>query len=195
MNVKNDSIRYTQVQEMIDFARSKTRSDLLSPIIIAGDFNAPARSDPTDGSKSSAVYMEMMNLMNSTFSDHQVQDALRDAAGEHPVTYGDVIVDEETGERRPRELVLTNAADYCCQLSIDYLIWLSPRSEAPAAFPDNLRYSSSSNDDMARQLKAPAPRLVPASTRVEPFFIDPSVGPYQFAQLSDHYGISATLRV
>jgi hypothetical protein len=173
VNVKNDSIRYTQVQEMIDFAREKVGADTQSPIIISGDFNAPARDEPHDGTKSSRVYVEMMNLIRSTFSDHLVADALHESVGEHPVTYGDVIFDVASGSRRPRELVLTNTADYCCQLCIDYMIWLAPKDIQSSIEPV---------------------RLVQGSTRVEPFFIDPTTGPYKFDQLSDHYGISSVLR-
>lgn len=174
VNEKNDSIRSTQVQEMIEFAHRKVASDDLSPILLAGDFNAPAREDPSDGSKSSGVYLEMMDLLRSTFPSFRVSDALHEACGEHPITYGDVIVDSSTGRKLPRELVLTNTADYCCQLCIDYMIWLAPTSIREDIKPVE---------------------LVPQTTRVEPFFLDASsVGSYTFDQLSDHYGISSTLR-
>jgi endonuclease/exonuclease/phosphatase family metal-dependent hydrolase len=135
------------------------------PVIIAGDFNIDSRGE-------NAEYRYMMDTLVT--AKPALKDLLRETYGEHPITYGDfhsVPHETEAGAvvTTPRELHLTHKADYCCGLSIDYIFMA---------------------DTVANQRE----NVVEVTeTKVEEFFVPPEK--FIFSQLSDHYGVSTTLRV
>jgi len=135
------------------------------PTIIAGDFNIDSREE-------NAEYHYMMNTLIA--AKPTIKDLLKDQFNEHPITYGDFhSVPHETNEGQtvnvPRELHLTHKADHCCGLSIDYIFL----ADTEANKKENI--------------------MEVTETKVEEFLVDPKV--FTFSQLSDHYGVCATLRI
>jgi hypothetical protein len=112
----------------------------------------------------------------------------------HPVTYADA---DDTG--RPRDVVLTAVEDQASSMCLDYMFLLEPaRSPVPA--PASLESSADAMmhgacedvqvGGMAVGRSIRATECV-VEARVEPFFVHEARQP--FAQLSDHYGVSALL--
>lgn len=165
INVINDRARASQVQEIADFVKRKTEGSPY-PAIIAGDFNIDSRGE-------NGEYKYMMDTL--TAAKPTIKDLLKEAYNnEHPITYGDfheIPHETEAGSMvpTPRELHLTHKADHCCGLSIDYIFM----ADTEANRRENLVEIS--------------------ETKVEEFFVDS--GKFPFSQLSDHYGVSTTLRV
>jgi len=101
-----------------------------------------------------------------------VKDLLKET--DHPITYGDfheIPHETEVGKTvtHPREIHLTHKADHCCGLSIDYIML----ADTEVNQRENI--------------------LEVTETKVEEFFVDDRK--FKFSQLSDHYGVSTTLRV
>lgn len=135
------------------------------PVLVTGDFNIDSRGEPNE-------YKYMMATF--TAAKPTIKDLLKEHCNDHPVTYGDfheVPHETEAGQvvTLPKELLLTHRADHCCALSIDYILL--------ADTEENQREKV----------------LTVTETTVEPFFVDESK--FKFSQLSDHYGVSTTLRV
>jgi len=162
INVINDKARATQVQEMADFIKAKTEISPY-PVLITGDFNI-------DSVQENEEYQYMFNTLKG--AKPTVKDLLKEFHNSHPITYGDFFHtphETEMGKMVPvpRDTVLTHKADYCCGLSIDYIM-------------------IADTEENARE------KVVEVTdTQVEPFFVDG----HKFGQLSDHYGISTTLRI
>lgn len=135
------------------------------PVIVAGDFNIDSRIG--------AEYQYMMDTFVQ--AKPTMKDLLAEANnGDHPITYGDYHeVPHETEEDKmvthPRELHLTHKADHCCGLCIDYIFM----ADTEANMRENM--------------------VSVRETKVEEFFVPPEK--FIFSQLSDHYGVSTTLRV
>jgi len=135
------------------------------PTIIAGDFNIDSRGENME-------YKYMMDTLVT--AKPSIKDLLKETYNEHPITYGDFHevpheIEENKMVATPRELHLTHTADYCCGLSIDYIFMA---------------------DTEANKLE----KIVEVTdTKIEEFFVPPEK--FTFSQLSDHYGISTTLRV
>jgi len=135
------------------------------PSIIAGDFNIDSRGE-------NAEYKYMMDTLVG--AKPNIKDLLKETYNDHPITYGDfheIPHEEKEGHvvSVPRELHLTHKADHCCGLSIDYIFM--------ADTEENQR-------EKIMEVK---------DTKVEEFFVDPEE--FTFSQLSDHYGVSTTLRI
>jgi len=153
---------------MADFIKKKTIGSPY-PVLITGDFNINSR-EPTSPTVETKEYKYMVDTLNS--SGVTVRDLLKESYnGTHPITYGDVIEQIEGDKviEVPKETLLTHTADRCCKLSIDYALF----GDTPENHQENL--------------------LEVVSTKVEEFFVDPAV--VKCSQLSDHYGITTTLRV
>jgi len=162
INVINDKARATQVQEMSDFIKMKTEGSPY-PVIITGDFNI-------DSVQENGEYQYMINTLRA--SKPNVKDLLKEFNNCHPITYGDFLhVPHETEEGRmvptPRDTILTHKADFCCGLSIDYIM-----------------IADTEENEREKVVEV-------TDTQVEPFFVDG----HKFGQLSDHYGVATTLRV
>eukprot|EP00026_Physarum_polycephalum_P008733 Phypoly_transcript_08833.p1 GENE.Phypoly_transcript_08833~~Phypoly_transcript_08833.p1 ORF type:complete len:291 (+),score=45.57 Phypoly_transcript_08833:547-1419(+) len=135
------------------------------PTIIAGDFNIDSRGENME-------YKYMMDTLVA--AKPTIKDLLKETYNEHPITYGDFHsvpheTEEDTMVTTPRELHLTHKADYCCGLSIDYIFV----ADTEANQRENI--------------------VEIRDTKIEEFFVPPEK--FTFSQLSDHYGISTTLRV
>lgn len=164
INVINDQARATQVQEMADFIKQKTEGSPY-PVLITGDFNIDSKGE-------TAEYQYMMQTLSAARPN--VRDLLKEAYNDHPITYGDfheIPHETELGQTvpAPKELLLTHKADYCCGLSIDYILLSDTQGNIDEKIMDV------------------------TEAKVEEFFVDESK--FRFSQLSDHYGVSATLRV
>lgn len=135
------------------------------PALITGDFNIDSRGETNE-------YKYMMETLVT--AKPTIKDLLKETYGDHPITYGDFHeLPHETEIDKmvthPREIHLTHKADHCCGLSIDYIML--------------------ADTEVNEQEKV----LEVTETKVEEFFVDESK--HRFTQLSDHYGVSTTLRV
>jgi len=123
-----------------------------------------------DSRGENAEYKYMMDTLVTAMPT--VKDLLQET--DHPITYGDFEDVEHTHEENktmsvPRELHLTHTADHCCGLSIDYIFFADTEANKREKI------------------------LEVRDTKVEEFFVDPKI--FTFSQLSDHYGVSTTLRI
>ncbi len=156
------------------------------PAIVCGDFNLDARSK--DGARVCASrcvlltdcagphsldYLRMMDVLqrelNSAEHGFVVRDLVFESHGTHPITYGDVRTDT-AGLLVPSETVLTHTADYLCQLSIDYVLFVGPPQGAAAS---TVRHEN---------------------TKIEPFLCAPGEAE-PCTHLSDHLGIVSNFTV
>lgn len=183
INIINDKARASQVQEIADFVKAKTENSPY-PVIIAGDFNIDSRGE-------NAEYKYMMETLVA--AKPAIKDMLKETYNDHPITYGDYHEHEnedndkennndnnnnentENNENKinkvtvPRELHLTHTADHCCGLSIDYI------------------FMADTEENKREKI------MEVTETKVEEFFVDPNQ--FIFTQLSDHYGVSTTMRI
>ncbi|KAJ1902832.1 hypothetical protein LPJ81_003387, partial [Coemansia sp. IMI 209127] len=162
------------------------------PVVLTGDFNVDSRdhvlSDPTkipyerdveDGIKTSDEGAAMMLVLDGHGIDPKIlgpdntdafkgktiigfHDTLYERLGYHPVTFGNIVVDDQ-GQVHPRETVLTTQQDNMVMHSIDYVLWHNPGEQA---------------NGVVAALK---------DVGVTPNFTPDQ----QFSQISDHYGVSA----
>jgi len=167
-NKINDFARADQVSEMAAFIEKKT-SGSPYPILVTGDFNINSREVGSPNNET-REYKYMMETLDPTGT--RLRDLLKEEYnGIHPITYGDVH-EQVSGDKItyiPRETLLTHTADHCCGLSIDYVFFGDTESNKSANV------------------------LEVVSAKVEEFLVDPAV--VKCSQLSDHYGITTTLRV
>jgi len=167
-NKINDFARADQVSEMATFIEKKT-SGSPYPILITGDFNINSRETGSPNNET-REYKYMMETLDP--SGTRLRDLLKESHnGVHPITYGDVHerVDGDKVIYSPKETLLTHTADHCCNLSIDYVFF----GDTPSNQAENV--------------------VEVVSAKVEEFLVDPAV--VKCSQLSDHYGITTTLRV
>ncbi|KAF2069907.1 hypothetical protein CYY_008778 [Polysphondylium violaceum] len=214
-NIKNDSIRTIQLNQLRDFILSKTFDDQHT-IILAGDLNVDGRTS-RDNAKDSKTYIEMLDILcntnkkyTSTLVDNNqlpasfynnkkvfsVNDLLKqDCQGDHPPTVGDLFTTKQPTTNLPlqvpRETALTNPNDYGCMKRLDYILILNREfdlssSNGASTSPVNIRLKS---DTSSTTSATTAPIHLKDSTKVEPFFIEG----FPFTQLSDHYGVSTIL--
>ena len=73
---------------------------------------------------------------------------------------------EIDGKLTPRETKLTNSNDYLCRKRLDYII-------------------------LYERVKSQSPNFLVEDCKVEPFFVEGN----EYTQLSDHYGVSATIHL
>jgi endonuclease/exonuclease/phosphatase family metal-dependent hydrolase len=184
----SDLSRAKQINELAEFVKLKVydkaqNNGKIYPALILGDFNLDARTHKHEGPHS-LDYVRMMDVLQRELARPEegvvgrffffffpfffffflVRDLLYESSGTHPITYGDVIEDENVSPL-PRETVLTHTADHCCALSIDYALFLGPRETG----------------EVVRHL----------NTRVEPFVIEEGHKTSPCTQLSDHYGLES----
>ncbi|GAM25651.1 hypothetical protein SAMD00019534_088260 [Acytostelium subglobosum LB1] len=185
-NLRNDSVRVVQMNQLREFIHDKTKDDK-HPIILAGDLNVNSRtSDPN--ATSSAEYREMVDLLctrptsdnSSRVKLFELSDWLtEDTKGIHPPTVGDTL--DINGTLHARETALTGQNDLCCMKRLDYILQLH---RVPASTKNFTMSAYKQQQETNQQCR------VPGSTRVEPFFIEG----FPFSQLSDHYGVSTSLK-
>eukprot|EP01113_Clastostelium_recurvatum_P002747 TRINITY_DN11167_c0_g1_i1.p1 TRINITY_DN11167_c0_g1~~TRINITY_DN11167_c0_g1_i1.p1 ORF type:complete len:431 (-),score=87.81 TRINITY_DN11167_c0_g1_i1:43-1335(-) len=184
-NALNNLARQLQILEMAAFIERVTKGSR-DPILIGGDLNINAKAVAPINIWSHASYTEYAaakNLKTDTnISEYEymmlvlrsvcpsLRDVLLHDKGEHLVTYADYYICKETGLKLPRESVLTDKSDLCIGARLDYLLF-SPSST-----------SSISLDGGSADVQTFPCQIATKSGHV-------------VTQLSDHYGISACLRV
>jgi hypothetical protein len=124
-------------------------------IILVGDMNVNSRpqpdpSDPSVVNGDTAEYSNMIKILTgegieasqiekSASPDKRlyeskrrsVRDMLKESYGHHPITFGDVIVNDD-GTLKPRETALTGKDDLLAQASLDYILLIGAnQSEQP----------------------------------------------------------------
>ena len=119
-----------------------------------------------DSLNSQSEYAAVMEAMTKGNSYH-VSDLFYDTKGCHPITYGDVC--PKSG--KSLETTLTAPMDCGTKMSLDYIFLFRGK-------------------DSDGQLIAP---FKVDDVKVEPFFVDKKKMKVPITQLSDHYGMSATL--
>ncbi|KAJ1957182.1 hypothetical protein GGI12_005097 [Dipsacomyces acuminosporus] len=167
------------------------------PVILTGDFNVDSRShvlsnpqevkyerEVEDGVNTSDEAGAMFSILNGhgiepkllgpdnkdTFKGKRAiefHDLLKERLGYHPVTFGNIAVDEK-GIVHPRETVLTTRHDNEVMHSIDYILWHNPDHDKQA-------------DGVVASVK---------DVGVTPNFTPGHI----FTQISDHYGVSAEIQ-
>ncbi|KAJ1899904.1 hypothetical protein LPJ66_001823 [Kickxella alabastrina] len=164
------------------------------PVILSGDFNVDSRDharvdasvgyerEVEDGVATSDEGQAMMAILRGHGIDPRVlgpdntdtfkgkavyefHDSLKERLGYHPVTFGNIVVDQQ-GKAQPRETVLTTEHDNMVMHSIDYILWYNPGEHSGG---------------MSAQLEdvGVAPNFTPGQ---------------EFSQISDHYGVSAEIK-
>eukprot|EP00439_Symbiodinium_sp_Y106_P069699 s2_g12.t1 len=184
----SQAIRHKQLTSLVNFLREQT-DDTMSetgksrrrwPLLLCGTLNFNGRRGLMDGGHS-AEYRAVLQLLRDELGE--VRDLLFDVCGTHPVTYADTRL-TGTGEV-PVERVLTNAhvynSDVLKRQCLDYMFF----------FPYCPAKDTEDHED-ASMLEP----VVPATCHLEKFAVDRSkdVGA-PVTQLSDHYGVEATLAV
>lgn len=109
-------IRRSQLSFVKDFVvrKAEASSSPDEPIVVAGDFEVDARSGMAEGQVDSVDYLEMMDILTGHDGNSErvaFEDPIRDVAGQHPVTFGDVR--EEGGQLVPTDTTLTHKLDQC----------------------------------------------------------------------------------
>ncbi|CAE7268910.1 unnamed protein product [Symbiodinium natans] len=181
----SQAIRHKQLTSLVSFLREQT-DDTMSdtgkprrqwPLLLCGTLNFNGRRGLMDGGHSSE-YRAVLQLLRDELGE--VRDLLFDVCGTHPVTYADTRL---TGSGEvPVERVLTNASVYSSDVlkrqCLDYMFFFPYR---PASDMEDGSF--------------PEP-VVPATCHLEKFAVDRAkdVGA-PVTQLSDHYGLEATLAV
>jgi len=154
---KSVIVRQEQLSLLRKFIDDCTKN--VSPdeqIILVGDMNVNSRpqpnpSDPTVVNGNTDEYLNMIKILTgegieanqieaSASPDKRlyeskrrnVRDILKENYGHHPITFGDVIVDDN-GTVKPRETVLTGKDDLLSQASLDYILLIS--SDQPEQEP------------------------------------------------------------
>ncbi|CAI2170394.1 411_t:CDS:2 [Funneliformis geosporum] len=172
--------RQEQLFHFRKFIDKCTLNDHLEePIILVGDLNVNSRPRPNspDINGDTAEYLNMIKILSgegieanqidkSASLDERLYnnskivkiiDTLKERYGNHPITFGDVILDDN-GTIIPRETVLTGKDDLLSQASLDYILLLGDQSK--------------------QRIWVDIPR-----TRVEEFFVN-NASSYPFSQLS-----------
>ena len=147
-------------------------------VLVVGDFNVNSRGKPLPSQNfhelawvkkhKSTTFLEYDYLSGvlSKDSKDKLVDIAFEAYGTHPVTFGDVEHHEEDHKRRPREVYLTNPDEFMSEQSLDYIFHLTPFFDFACRIPFKIK-----------------------DCKVNEFFTEHE----KFTQLSDHYGIEATI--
>jgi len=204
--LQSSSVRHQQLAQLVGFLQEQTRDITRSgvrrrgwPLLLCGTLNFNGRQSATQGSHSDE-YCAVVEYLRSELGE--VRDLLYDILGSHPVTYADTRI-TAAGEM-PSERVLTNASVYTTpgfkRKCLDYMFFFPPEPPGESLEDPGLTASShgAENDAPLSQIRRgpPTEPVVPATCQVEKFLVDRAkdVGA-PITQLSDHYGVEATLAV
>jgi hypothetical protein len=213
-------VRITQVAQLRALMLKHRKRVPQSPMILLGDLNVNGRKSVDNGVDHSEEYLEMLrqlqmerdpNSSSSSASSDSVKfvDLIWESLGEHPITVGDAKRDAKGEFLKPLvplETALTNPKDLLCRKSLDYIFYLPPfvpssLSSSSNASPQIIPNVSMSNPIVKND--SPATPSLPnfensnfatpivSQSKVEQFFIENK----KYTQLSDHYGVSATLHI
>ena len=189
-DVKHRLLQLHQFHNFLEDVLPKHRKDG-EPVILIGDFNVDSRThelsseatyecEREDGVATSAEGKAMMDILRGhginpsllgpknkdSFKGKkifEINDSLYERYGYHPVTFGNIVVDEN-GEAHPRENVLTNKQDNMVMHSIDYILW----------------HNSGDHPEVQASIE---------DLGVVPNFVTGK----SFSQISDHYGVGAII--
>ncbi|KAG0181964.1 hypothetical protein DFQ29_006361 [Apophysomyces sp. BC1021] len=191
-------IRLEQFSRLHEWMKQTAQSDDL-PLLLMGDFNVDAARHgdnipvTSPSKESSHEYKMMMDVLSGVkFDSSSAGDELTEKRthadpyrsmslvdvvyknyGYHPVTFGDVIVNQE-GDIEPAEIVLTDQDELMSVQSIDRILWAPQQSSTMNI--ENARVEKflvQNNDQMDDQRQKDTP----------------------FTQVSDHYGLSCVLHL
>uniref|UniRef100_A0A6U3CEY6 sphingomyelin phosphodiesterase n=1 Tax=Paramoeba aestuarina TaxID=180227 RepID=A0A6U3CEY6_9EUKA len=177
--VECDEARVGQLRESREFIdRVLQNGEVLGKDdigVLMGDLNVDALNCPHE-------YSTLLQTL-SEGSNYHVSNAFFDEHGFHPVTYGDVC--PRTGKNL--ETTLTAPMDVGMKGSLDHMIVFRRKKEGG----DREREHDESEDDEkeGKRNDFDSPYRV-EDVKVEPFFVKDQ---QPITQISDHYGISATL--
>ncbi|KAF7725576.1 hypothetical protein EC973_009531 [Apophysomyces ossiformis] len=169
------------------------------PVLLLGDFNVdaaihgkdiPITSPSKESSREYKMMMQVLSGLNSdvfSMSDGWAEafahaehlrsmpfvDVVFENYGYHPVTFGDIMVNQE-GEIEPAEIVLTDQDEIMSVQSLDRILWAS--RETSIMQIENARVEKFLVQDNP-QIGEPDPKNIP------------------FTQVSDHYGVSCMLHL
>ncbi|KAJ1675230.1 hypothetical protein EV182_001676 [Spiromyces aspiralis] len=191
-DVKHRLLQLHQFHNFLEEVLPKHRADG-EPVVLVGDFNVDSRAhnleegspyerERQDGIETSDEGKAMIDIICGRGIDpavlgsrnkdefkgkviYEFEDLLYTRHGYHPVTFGNIVVDPETGVARAREQVLTTKQDNMVMHSIDYVLWYNPGEPTNGV--------KAEMDDVA----------------VVPNFVSGK----SFTQISDHYGVGAII--
>ncbi|CEG64357.1 hypothetical protein RMATCC62417_01341 [Rhizopus microsporus] len=175
INPDDTAMRLSQFAILRSFIQETSNADQ-HPVLIAGDLNVDAATHPKQrpitvrSKESSPEYVQMVNILK--FQD--LRDIVYQHYGHHPVTFGDYMTND-LGELVPAETVLTNWDQLMTVQSIDRIFWAARNTTQiiTPIEPQVEKFWVKDNPEMSKEEKK-------------------STG---FTQISDHYGLSCTLRL
>eukprot|EP00927_Polykrikos_kofoidii_P036905 TRINITY_DN31111_c0_g1_i1.p1 TRINITY_DN31111_c0_g1~~TRINITY_DN31111_c0_g1_i1.p1 ORF type:complete len:981 (-),score=240.04 TRINITY_DN31111_c0_g1_i1:255-3197(-) len=188
-------IRLSQLAQLVEFLQRETDDGEEGvvggrrwPLLLCGTLNFNGRKSAMDGAHS-REYISVMEVLSSL---GEVRDLLYDIRGSHPVTYADTRF-IGNGDEVPVERILTTPTVYENETfkrqCLDYMLFFPHQAQSAGK-------QSSDNEKVAFGTRSDVEPLVPSTCQVEKFLVDRAqdVGA-PITQLSDHYGIEATLTV
>jgi endonuclease/exonuclease/phosphatase family metal-dependent hydrolase len=212
--------RMHQIEELAEMVRDVASSDpTKGDLFVMGDLNVDARAHNSTNNKErqkisaeerskwgkwgeedkeSDEYVEMMKRFRDIVGKDVICTNLLQEAhgGIHPVTIGDVKV-RETGEIDALDVVLTDpVTDMFSRSCLDYILHFKHKEDRKQRKDFNRGLGKAKeieSDDVSTSTIIEEVVVDTMASRVEPFFLDPKVIGLPCTQLSDHYGLSASL--
>jgi endonuclease/exonuclease/phosphatase family metal-dependent hydrolase len=189
--------QFTMLRQFITTVLPKNNYKDGELVLIVGDFNVDSRHPfietnkiqqypgfkeyPHLGSDKQFNEYDAMTCYLSDNGKDVIDDLLLNRYGEHPITYADSRTDDDSGDLKPLETVLTHKDDLCSNQSLDYIFRLHPKGLAKTKTHDIEQGGLLPNQSKLQ--------IIGDSAKVERFFVDNN----DFTQLSDHYGTMVTL--
>eukprot|EP00743_Colponemidia_sp_Colp-15_P002858 GILK01003092.1.p1 GENE.GILK01003092.1~~GILK01003092.1.p1 ORF type:complete len:377 (+),score=42.88 GILK01003092.1:75-1133(+) len=194
---QSDHVSRDRVEGLGSTSRQKQTSELLHmikrltscddyPIFVVGDLNIEAWNRHMDPPQSTAEYHSLLATLKA-------KDLAFESLGTHPITIGDTYFNEDTGEEIPCDVVLTGAVDLGIKQCLDYFLSI-PRETAQctsAATVADKCVADAAAGVAETKTEKDVGTVTVVNTAVEKF----AVSGHPFGYLSDHYGLSATLRL
>lgn len=194
------NIKRTQLEQAREFIYSKLNSDKKELVIFCGDLNVNGRTSAVDG-RDSKEYLRMMQLLSQSSWKYNSQrisplkwkDVIRDAYGDmHPVTVGDAEVDAYGQLLRTWELTLASKADRGCRKRLDYILFDPRNSELHVSTNASAKVETFFVSERLSSESSTHAAIFPEKEEEIP---KTSQKREKFVQLSDHYGVSASLEL
>jgi len=151
--------------------------------------------------RDSKEYLRMMQLLSQSSWKYNSQrisplkwkDVIRDAYGDmHPVTVGDAEVDAYGQLLRTWELTLASKADRGCRKRLDYILFDPRNSELHVSTNASAKVETFFVSERLSSESSTHAAIFPEKEEEIP---KTSQKREKFVQLSDHYGVSASLEL
>ena len=152
--------------------------------IFMGDLNVDAENDPKE-------YEETSRILSSAVPHGHFADAYYEQNGYHPITYGDVCA-----QGMPKETALTAPMDQSSKMCLDYIFLFRGKASERGYEQKKLWSDGQITQNQKEEVEKsviPSPWEV-GEVKVKPFFVDKHQAAVPITQLSDHYGLSVTLK-